>query len=214
MTMATKKDIFKQHLKEYFKVGKQGKGAILTHVCFVTGLHRKAAVRKFKRLKLRGPTPPRRRGRASTYGPDVTVALTTVWEAGNEVCGELLHPVTNEYVDILERDGMWEHPPVVTQKLRAMSEATMKRRVATFRKARRQRKGISATKPSHLKQIVPIFTGPWKDKPRAGDRLIPSGTATRPQATPSARSITLMQRPASIFPAPSSTTANGPLARA
>jgi hypothetical protein len=28
-----------------------------------------------------------------------------------------------------------------------------------------KRKGISATKPSHLKQIIPIFKGPWKDKP-------------------------------------------------
>lgn len=165
MTMATKKDIFKQHLEEYLKAGKQAKGAILTHVCFVTGLHRKAAVRKFKRLQLRGPTPPRRRGRACTYGPEVTVALKTIWEAGNEVCGELLHPVTNEYIDILQRDGMWEHPPASTKKLRVMSEATMKRRVRNFRKARKQRKGISATKPSHLKHIVPVFTGPWRDKP-------------------------------------------------
>src|SRR3989338_4936837 len=41
----------------------------------------------------------------------------------------------------------------------------MKRRVGGFFKIRRGRKGISATKPSALKQIVPVFTGPWEDKP-------------------------------------------------
>jgi hypothetical protein len=105
------------------------------------------------------------RGRPLVYTPDVTVALKKVWEAGGEVCGELLHPVTNEYVDILVRDGMWEHNSEVTQKLRSMSEGTMKQRVGRFMQARKPRKGISSTKPSHLKHIIPIFTGPWKDKP-------------------------------------------------
>lgn len=163
--MATKRDIFEEHLAVYLKVDKRAKGAILTHVCFVTGLHRKTAVRIFKRLRLRDPAVLERRGRPCVYPPDVTAALKAVWEAGNEVCGELLHPVVNEYVDILERDGMWRHRPETTAKLRQMSEGTMKRRVARFMKARRLRKGISATKPSHLKRIVPVFTGPWKDKP-------------------------------------------------
>ncbi len=46
-----------------------------------------------------------------------------------------------------------------------MSEATVKRKVGSFMKARHSRKGISATKPSQLKEIIPIFTGPWADKP-------------------------------------------------
>lgn len=165
MTMATKQEVFWEHLEAYLKASKCEQGKILDHVCFVTGLHRKAAVRKFKRLQMEGPTLSHKRGRPTIYGPDVTAALRTVWEAGNEVCGELLHPVTQEYIDILQRDGMWKHLPDPTAQLRAMSEATMKRRVGKFLKARRRRKGISGTKPSHLKQIVPIFTGPWKNKP-------------------------------------------------
>lgn len=165
MTMATKKDIFNEHLATYLKAGKRQKGELLTHVCFVTGMQRKSAVRKFKRLRLRGPATVDRRGRPLTYTPDVTAALKTIWEAGNEVCGELLHPVANEYIDILTRDRMWPHPPGVTAKLRQMSEGTMKSRVGTFMKARRRRKGIAATKPSHLKHIVPVFHGPWRDQP-------------------------------------------------
>lgn len=165
MTMRTKKDIFQEHLSAYLTADKQGKGEILTHVCFITGLHRKAAGRKFKRLQMGVGSSPGRRGRPCTYGPDVTAALRDIWEAGNEVCGELLHPVANEYIDILQRDGMWAHLPSTTTKLRQMSEGTMKRRVGRFLKARRRRKGISTTKPSHLKQIVPVWHGPWADKP-------------------------------------------------
>jgi hypothetical protein len=165
MNMATKNNIFKEHLKEYLKASRARKGEILTHVCFVSGMKRKSAIRKFKRLQMAGPAPPKKRGRKTRYGPDVTAALRTVWEAGGEVCGELLHPVINEYIDILERDRMWKHPANATALLRRMSEATVKRRVGTFIKARKRRKGISATKPSHLKKLVPVFTGPWHDKP-------------------------------------------------
>jgi len=165
MTMATKNNIFKRYLGEYLKANKLRQGEILDHVCDVTQMHRKAAVRKFAHLQMRYDSWSDTRGRPSTYGPDVTSALRTVWEAGNEVCGELLHPVVSEYIDILIRDNMWTHLPNATKKLRLMSEGTMKRRVSLFMKARKRRKGISSTKPSHLKRIVPTFTGPWEDKP-------------------------------------------------
>jgi hypothetical protein len=163
--MATKKDIFEEHLDEYLKANRARKGEILTHVCFVTKLWRKSAIRKFRRLQMKGASPPKgKRGRRTIYDPDVTAALRMVWEAGSEACGELLHPVIGEYIDILERDGMWEHAVLATSLLRRMSEATVKRRVGRFMKARKQRNGISATKPSHLKKLIPVFTGPWHDK--------------------------------------------------
>lgn len=165
MTMATKTKVFKEYLAEYLQADKRRKGEILTHVCFVTRLHQKAAIRKFGKLRMRDAAREERRGRSTFYTPDVTCALKDVWEAGNEVCGELLYPMVREYVDILERDGMWRHGAEATEKLLFMSEGTMKRRVGKFQKARRLRKGISTTRPSHLKQIVPIFTGPWQDKP-------------------------------------------------
>lgn len=92
MTMATKKEVFHEHLERYLKATKEEKGGVLNHVCFVTGMKRKSAIRKFRQLQMKHATPPRKLGRISTYGPDVTAALRTVWEAGNEVCGELLHP--------------------------------------------------------------------------------------------------------------------------
>lgn len=108
---------------------------------------------------------PGKRGRKIEYGPDVTVALRTIWTASSEVCGELVHPMIEEYVEILRRDSMWLHSAETTTRLLVMSEATVKRRVGTFMSGRSPKAGISATSPSKLKEIIPIFTGPWKDKP-------------------------------------------------
>jgi hypothetical protein len=165
MIMETKKNIFEEHLIAYLKAGKQGKGEILKHVCFVTGMWDKSAIRKFRSLQMRTVDHQDHRGKSEYYGPEVTVALKTIWQAGNEVCGELLHPQIPEYVEILKRDGMWEYGETVTGKLLAMSMATVKRRVGKFKKARKARKGLSDTKPSHIKHLVPIFIGPWEGKP-------------------------------------------------
>lgn len=164
--MATKNDIFKEKLSAYLQSNKKQKGEILKSVCFVTGMHEKAAVRKFSKLRKHDPWKEgnKKRGPHEKYGADVTVALKKVWEAGNEVCGELIHPMIEEYVTILKRDNMWKHTQDATEKLLQMSEITTKRRVGKFLKARRKGKGISATRPSHIKYLVPIFTGPWKDK--------------------------------------------------
>lgn len=163
--METRNDIFKEHLPTYLKANKQVKGELLKHVCVVTGMHRKAVIRKFRVVQMRTAGRPERRGRREQYGADVTLALKTIWQAGNEVCGELLYPMINEYVSILTRDKLWSHTKSTTGKLLLMSMATVKRRIRNFQRIKRGNKGISDTKPSHLKQLVPIFTGPWKDKP-------------------------------------------------
>jgi len=165
MTMKTKNDIFNEFKARYWKADKDEKGEILTHVCAVTKMHRKAAVRKFRRIQVEDPCKSEGRGRSTYYTPDVTAALKEIWEDGDEVCGELLHPMIKEYVEILKRDKMWDHPDEATGKLLSMSEITVRRRVGHFMKARKKRHGISSTRPSHLKHLVPIFIGPWNDKP-------------------------------------------------
>lgn len=163
--MTTKKDIFTRYLSEYLKANKERKGEILNNICDVIKIHRKAAIRKFKRLQLKDNSLPEKRGRKTYYTPDSVAALKTVWEAASEVCGELVHPIISEYVKILKRDKMWLHFSEATKKLLQMSEATVKRKAGKFLKVRKRRKGISSTKPSNLKEIIPIFTGPWNDKP-------------------------------------------------
>lgn len=164
--MATKTEVIREHLSHYLKASRREKKYILDHLTAVLGIHRKAIIRSFMREQMRDRMKPKNKpGPRVTYTPDVTAALKDVWIAGNEVCGELLHPVINEYIDIFIRDRSWRHSAEPTDKLRQMSERTMKRRVGHFFKIRRGRKGISATKPSALKKLIPIFNGPWEDKP-------------------------------------------------
>lgn len=163
--MITKNNIFIRYLNEYLKATRQRKNEILDNVCDVILIHRKAAIRKFKVLRSKGGWYIEQRGRKTYFTPDTTAALKTIWEAASEICGELLHPIIGEYVEIFLRDNLWKYNRETTTKLLEMSEATVKRRVGNFMKARVPRKGKSATSPSNLKEIIPIFTGPWRDKP-------------------------------------------------
>ncbi len=163
--MTTKKDIFARYLNEYLKANKQRKTEILNHICDVIKIHRKSAINRFKTLQMKDASISEKRGRKTYYTTDVTSALKEIWEAGSEVCGELLHPMISEFVEILQKDNMWGYEDETTSKLLAMSEATTKRRVGKFMKARRKGKGKSTTKPSNLKEIIQVFHGSWEDKP-------------------------------------------------
>lgn len=165
MTMKTKKEIFNHYLKKYLKASRKEKGKILSIICELTSLHRKAIIRKFRYLQMGKDENRKKRGRKEYYTPDSILALKTIWQIASEICGELLHPLIPEYQQILVRDNMWTHTKDATDKLLQMSEATVKRKVGKFLKERNRKKGKSTTKPSHIKTIIPIFSGPWEDKP-------------------------------------------------
>lgn len=173
MNIVTKKDIFEEHLKAWREArgDRKKRGDIRSHVCFVTGMHRNSVSRKFRVIQMRHPLYADRRGRTVYYTPDVTAALKEIWDIGDEACGELLHPQIREYVEILKRDKQWKHSDEATQKLLVMSEHTVRRRVAKFEKDRGGRQGLSSTKPSALKSIIPIFKGPWKNLPPGHEQI-------------------------------------------
>jgi hypothetical protein len=169
MKMETKQEVFNRYKKEYFEARtlKGGRGLltkIIDTVESVTGMGRKSIIRAFNRIQMKDPCAEEQRGRPLYYTPDVTVALKETWEVGGEVCGELLHPMVSEYIEILVRDKMWKHSDEATGKLLAMSMGTLKNRVGNFLKARRKGRGISSTSPSQLKHIIPIFHGDWDSK--------------------------------------------------
>jgi hypothetical protein len=167
--METKDEVCKRYAGEYFKARGQKKGGreaqtrILDTVCDVTGIHRKSAVRKFNRLQVRDSCAQETRGRPLYYTPDVTAALKDIFDASNGLCGELLHPLIPEYVDIFRRDHTWTHSDEATGKLLSMKEMTVKRRVGSFLHMRRKGQGFSSTSPSSIKTIIPISVGEWKD---------------------------------------------------
>jgi len=170
MNMETKKQIFKRYKDDYFKLkktvgGRKKLGEILDRVCDVTKMIRKSVIRKFNYIQIIDPCKEERRGRSLYYTSDVTCALKDIWEAGGEVCGELLQPMIKEYVTIFQRDGMWKHDDEVTGKILVMSEGTTKERISHFMKIKRRGRGFGTTQASQIKHIIPIFHGDWSEKP-------------------------------------------------
>lgn len=165
--MATKKELFREVLKRYLKASLQQKKVILDELSASSGMHRKSVIRALKREQLKDPLKPKKKsGRHLIYGPDVSTALKEVWEISGELCAERLKPILPEYLRILLRDDMWPYLDEATWKLQAMSIATMKRRVRGFLRIKLGG-GRSTTKPSRLKEIIPIRRGPW-DNPEPG----------------------------------------------
>lgn len=162
--METKQDVLKDSLEGYLTSGRAHKKVILDCLEKTLHMHRKAIIRRLRVLQKRNSVYTQDgRGRPLYYTPDVTAALKDIWDASNELCGELLHPLIAEYVSIFNRDQMWNHSDEATGKLLSMSLGTCKDRVDQFQKARRKGRGFSSTSPSALKHIIPIFTGPWKE---------------------------------------------------
>lgn len=168
MNMVTKSAIFKAHLNEW--LGCQGdrkkRGEMTKEISKIAKIHKKSVPRSFKRIQLKDNYIKEKRGRKTYYDSDVIAALFEIWEAANRPCGELLHPMINEYVSGFKQIGKWKYEKETTEKLFSMSLSTVKRKSKSLREKHGINKGKSLTKPSDLKQIIPIFKGPW-------DNLLP-----------------------------------------
>jgi hypothetical protein len=164
MTMATKNEVIIEELKGYLKASKQEKGLILGRLEVTLKMHRKSLVRRFKNLQKReeGWNWTDHRGRPEYYTPDVIGGLKEIWEMAHEICAERLHEVLEEYVAILKRDKMWKHSDLTTGKLRAMSLGLMKKKIGSFTRIV-SGGGRCLTKPSSLKEVIPVRRGPWEN---------------------------------------------------
>ncbi len=129
----------------------------------VTGLKRKACIKRFRQLQTKDPAHEETRGRPRYYTPDVIAALKEIWEIGSEACGENLHPMITEYIDTQIKTDVWEHDEVATFKLRKMSCASVKIYVGQFTRTRRNFGGKSTTQKSSIISMVPIRMDGWSD---------------------------------------------------
>lgn len=161
--MATKHTIIEAKLAQYLKASKKEKSKLLDYIGEITGMHRKSVTRRFNVLQMRDNQVAPRRGREILYGPAVDWALKEIWELFGEICAVRLHANLAEYVRVLDAQKDWNHSLETTQLLLTMSISSAKRRIAKFRKARRPHKGLASTKPSALKETIPIRRGPWEN---------------------------------------------------
>jgi len=161
MNMANKQGVFEEEKYAYWTADKKRKSAILDAVVEVSGLTRKAAIKRFRRIQLHDPCGTEQRGRPVIYTPDCIAALKEVWEIGAEACGENLHPMIGEYIDIAVRDKSWTHHGEATEKLRRMSMGSVKQYVGRFTRTRRNFGGKSTTQKSAIIAMVPIRMDGW-----------------------------------------------------
>jgi len=161
--MATKQDIFREHLGAWLrsKGNRKARREITKNICSVVSCHPKSVPRAFRRAQMRDTSVNHRPGPRTTYGPDVTAALKEVFDAAGEPCGENLHALIVEYVAIFRRDGMWHRDEETTTKLLAMSLGTVKKRLSKFRRMSFPSHGKTTTSPSAIHSVIPVRSGPW-----------------------------------------------------
>lgn len=173
MNMATKQDIFREHLGAWLSAtgDKKKRGEMVKTISETAKVHPKSVPRSFKRVQQRCSTDAEHRGRSVYYTKDVDAALFDIWEAATRPCGELLHPVIAEYVSGFMQARRWTHSESATAKLRAMSAATVKRKTGALREKYGDTHGRGTTRASPLKHSIPIFKGPWEGLPPGNGQL-------------------------------------------
>jgi hypothetical protein len=167
--METTINPFEKYREEYWnkKTDKARKGEILDAIVELTGMHRKAVIRKFTALQMQDAVDKQSRlirpGRPTIYGSEVTEALKELWLLADRICAELLHPMIPEYIKQYKTYGVWKYGEETETKLRCMGLSTVKRRVKIFFKKDREtfRKGKTTTHPSSIKTIIPIRNTSW-----------------------------------------------------
>jgi len=167
--MKTQINPFDKYKREYWKkkTTRSRKGKILNTIEELTGMHRMSIIRKFKDLRdqdsVAKKSIPPILGRPKIYNNYDILALKKIWEVSDKVCGELLYPMISEYILQCKKYDEWKFSIEVERKLKMMSERTVKRKVSKFYKKDKDsfRKGFSTTKPSSIKNLIPIKTDSW-----------------------------------------------------
>lgn len=165
-------DIIKQHQEEYSNASKAQKKQILDNLERVVLRPRKSIIRTLNRRPkpFSSDTPATThvigaRGRPTIYTPEVIKALEYIWQAYDCPCAERLHPQITNAIMVFERDDEWYYSAKVTVLLKQMSLSTMRNILVGLAKKHHLARGISTTRASHLRELVPTFHGSWKNMP-------------------------------------------------
>jgi hypothetical protein len=103
MTLNERRKYLKRVWPRYLQADRKGKGALLTEMEQVTGMHRKSIIRL-----MTSPTLSRKKRttkRAPTYGKEVEGVVALVWESLDYICAERLTPQLLHTASHLDRFG-------------------------------------------------------------------------------------------------------------
>ena len=153
-----RREYLAQMRERYLGASRAAKGALLTEAVTVTGYHRKALIRAWRRPeggRVRGP----RRGRPTRYGPGVVRALRAVWTAAG-------YPWSRRLKALLPLWLPWARRRLALTAatetlLRAISARQIDRVLAADRRTIRRRLYGRTAPGTLLKHHIPIKTDHW-----------------------------------------------------
>lgn len=145
----------------YLALGRKQKGQLLDEMERITGLCRKALIRRMR------PSDPlkrrkRRRQRSKTYGsPAVMAVLSVIAEAHDYIGAGRLWPQLLSMAQHLEKHGELHLTPGVVRELSTMSLSTLKRLLSRVRQDECHVLRRNAPRAAPWKRGVPMRRIPW-----------------------------------------------------
>lgn len=160
LTIDERRKYLRRVQPRYLAADRAGRGALLTEMEAVTGLHRKSLTRL-----LTAPTlerRPRRRQRGRVYGVALRPVVALVWESLDYVCAERLTPALLPTARHLAACGECRLTPEIEERLGTISRATVQRMLAALpRPAPRLPRG-GPEQANRARQAVPMGRLPWQ----------------------------------------------------
>lgn len=159
LTIDERRKYLKRVRPRYQRADRAGRGALLTEMAAVTGLHRKSLTRLLAAPSLERRT--RRRQRGWAYGPEVRRVVALVWESLDYVCAERLTPALLPTARHLAAFGECQLSPEVEARLGRISRATVQRMLAAMpRPVPRLPRG-GPEQANRARRDVPMGRLPW-----------------------------------------------------
>lgn len=160
MTIDERRKYLKRMATRYSMAQRDERGALLTEMAQVTGLHRKSLIRL---LQPEGLTRhPRQRERGKGYGAAVDDAIRVVWESLDYVCAERLTPALLATAQHLAQFDELRLTPALEEQLARISCSTVQRILTRLGQDTPRLPRRGPEQANKLRAGVPMERIPWE----------------------------------------------------
>lgn len=160
LTIDERRKYLKRVQPRYWAADRAGRGALLTEMAQVTGLHRKSLTRLLAAPSLE--RQPRRQHRGRVYGVEVRTVVATVWESLDYICAERLTPALLPTARHLAAFGECRLNPAIEAQLGTISRATVQRMLRAHPRPTPRLPRGGPEQANRLRQAVPMGRLPWQ----------------------------------------------------
>lgn len=164
MTIDERYKYLRQMKKRYDKADKGGRKRLLDEMESVTGMHRKALIRRMAEGTVR---KRRERQRGKVYGADVDEVIRLVSESMDYMCAERLTPNLLSMAQHLARHGELALTEEVAKALGCISVSSVRRRQMRLQRDERRLPRRRLERGNHLRGDIPMKRIAW-DQTEAG----------------------------------------------